>query len=223
VDRVLAGQGRREAEGRLTVRIGNIGAARGLANVATAVGTEKRTVTPGTGLRKASVTVAVTQCSSPTVLVAVGGFRVRVAGAPGVQVFEAVSLGSPSSWVVFALVSAKALIVSVPAVVPVYVKLASPFASVTADPLAVFAPLTENWTTMPGVGLPNWSSTVAVTVCRLPTSFSSVSGSSVSVAGGPGVQVLAASPKGSPASWVLSVSVSAKAWIASTPGAVGPS
>ena len=46
--------------------------------------TEKRTVTPGTGLPKASLTVAVTQCLVSTGLVAVFGLSVRLAGCPGV-------------------------------------------------------------------------------------------------------------------------------------------
>src|SRR5438874_2486530 len=76
----------------------------GLACVVTAVGTVKRTVAPGTGLLAASFTVAVTQCGAPTVFVAVAGESVSVAGAPAVQVFVAVPLGSPASWTPLLLV-----------------------------------------------------------------------------------------------------------------------
>jgi hypothetical protein len=53
----------------------------GLGNVVGTEGpTEKRTVTPGTGLPDASFTVAVTQCCVPTGLAAVSGVSVSVAG-----------------------------------------------------------------------------------------------------------------------------------------------
>jgi hypothetical protein len=54
----------------------------GLAWVATDVGTEKRTTTPGTGLPEASLTVAVTQWVVPAVFVALFGASVSVAGWP---------------------------------------------------------------------------------------------------------------------------------------------
>src|SRR2546428_10535885 len=54
----------------------------GVANVACAPTTLKTTVTPGVGLPEASLTVAVTQCRVPTVLVAADGVRVSDAGAP---------------------------------------------------------------------------------------------------------------------------------------------
>src|SRR5207247_384774 len=55
----------------------------GLGNVVGTEGpTEKRTVTPDTGLPKRSVTVAVTQWFAPTVFVASGGVKMSFAGAP---------------------------------------------------------------------------------------------------------------------------------------------
>ena len=48
--------------------------------------TANRTVMPGVGSPAASSTVAVTQCSVETSLVAAGGESVSVAGAPGPKV-----------------------------------------------------------------------------------------------------------------------------------------
>ena len=81
--------------------------------------TANRTVIPGVGLWNESTTVAVTQCSAPTVFVSEDGVSVSVAGAPAVHNFVAVSDGSPASFTPFLLVSANALIVSVPVAVPV--------------------------------------------------------------------------------------------------------
>ena len=78
----------------------------GVACVATAVGTENCTVTPGTGFWKASFTVAVTQCCAPTTFVAAGGVRVSVAGSPGVQIFVAAAVGSPAFCMLLLFVSA---------------------------------------------------------------------------------------------------------------------
>jgi hypothetical protein len=56
-------------------------------------------------------------------------------------------------------------------------------------PLAVFEPVTEKTTVMPGVGLPNRSVTVAVTQCCVSTSFTAVGGARITLAGGPGSTV----------------------------------
>src|SRR5439155_12108469 len=53
----------------------------GVEKVACAPTTLKTTVTPGVGLPEASLTVAVTQCWVPTVLMAAAGLRVSDAGA----------------------------------------------------------------------------------------------------------------------------------------------
>ena len=87
--------------------------------VATEPVTEKRTVIPGVGLPKRSVTVAVTQCSSPTTFVAVFSLRTSVAGGPGSYVFVAMPVGSPTSGWLLPFASTTALIVSTPAFVPV--------------------------------------------------------------------------------------------------------
>ena len=81
--------------------------------------TEKRTVIAGVAFPYWSLTVAVTQCCESTTFVAVFGDKVSVAGGPGVQVLAAVSLGSPTSMTPFLFASAKAMIASKPATVPV--------------------------------------------------------------------------------------------------------
>src|SRR6266496_1742181 len=89
-----------------------------------------------------------------------------------------------------------------------------PLESVVAEPLegeaaVVAAPDTENTTVTPEMGFPNESVTVAVTQWVSSTGSVSVAGVSVNVAAGPAVHVFVASPKGSPAFWVLLLFVSA--------------
>src|SRR2546426_6367587 len=55
----------------------------------------------------------------------------------------------------------------------------------------------EKRTVIPGVGLPNESLTVAVTVCVVPTVFEADLGASVSEAGGPGLHVFVGEAAGS--------------------------
>jgi hypothetical protein len=81
--------------------------------------------------------------------------------------------------------------------------------SVVAEPLVVTAPVTAKRTGTPGVGFPKASVTVAVTQCWVSTGSVAAGGVSVSVAGGPAIQVLAAPSLGSPPSGVPSWSVSA--------------
>src|SRR5437016_2799388 len=58
--------------------------------VACAPTTLKTTLILGVGLPKASVTVAVTQCIAPTVLVAAGGLSVSFVGGPTVAAAVAI-------------------------------------------------------------------------------------------------------------------------------------
>jgi hypothetical protein len=51
---------------------------------------------------------------------------------------------------------------------------------VVCEPFAVFAPVTENRTTLPALGVPALSLTVAVTQCCEPTVFVAVAGESES-------------------------------------------
>jgi hypothetical protein len=69
-------------------------------------------------------------------------------------------------------------------------------------------PVTEKRTMMPDLGFPNWSLTVAVTQCWVPTVFESAGGLSVSVLGGPVTQVLVAlekQPQAGTKAWIVFV------------------
>jgi hypothetical protein len=86
----------------------------------------------------------------------------------------------------------------------------------------VTAPVTWKTTLTPGVGLPNPSVTLAVTAWLVATGFSDVVGASTIAAGAPATQVLVAGREGSSGPCTPSPSLSAKAVMASDPGAVGP-
>ena len=74
----------------------------------------------GVGLPEASLTVAVTQCSSPALFVSVGGVSTSVAGAADpTHAFVAVAFSSATSQVPLVFPSWQAVIVSLPTFVPV--------------------------------------------------------------------------------------------------------
>jgi hypothetical protein len=82
--------------------------------------TVNRTVALGTGFPNRSVTVAVTQCSSPTGFSSATGVRVTVAGAAATQILvTGAATGSPAFGALLLFWSAYAVIVSTPALVPV--------------------------------------------------------------------------------------------------------
>src|SRR2546422_3989751 len=93
------------------------------------------------------------------------------------QIFAAAPVGSPASCVPSPSVSAKAVMTSAPGRSgPWYVKSHWPLEFVVHGPWALTEPVTVKRTTTSGTGLPNASSTVAVTVWLVPTGVVSVAG-----------------------------------------------
>src|SRR3989441_8349303 len=116
------------------------------------------------------------------------------------QVLVARPVGSPASCVPSPSVSAKAVMTSAPGRSgPWYVKSHWPLEFVVHGPWALTEPVTVKRTTTSGTGLPNASSTVAVTVWLVPTGFVSVAGERVRVAGGPTTSSVTFATKASPA------------------------